>query len=163
MEASASPIEGEVYRQIAGRWLTGVAIVTSHNAAGTPVGLTMNAVTPLSLSPPMFLICLDLGSETLSAIESTKSFAINFLGCDGDVACKAFARKGPDKFAGVASRKGIHGTPILENAIAHVECVIEAAFVAGDHKIVVGLAVSGDVSGCEPLAYFRGALRQLQS
>jgi flavin reductase (DIM6/NTAB) family NADH-FMN oxidoreductase RutF len=154
-------MDGDAYRSIARQWLTGVAIVTSRNADGAPVGLTMSAVTPLSLAPPMFLICLDLGSGTLLAIEATKSFAINFIGTKGAAVCKSFAKKGGDKFTGVTSRIGEVGVPILDEAIAHVECVLHDTFVAGDHKIIIGLAVSGDVSEGEPLAYFRGAFQQL--
>jgi flavin reductase (DIM6/NTAB) family NADH-FMN oxidoreductase RutF len=156
-------MDGDAYRSIARQWLTGVAIVTSRNAEGVPVGLTMSAVTPLSLAPPMFLICLDLASGTLLAIEASKSFAINFIGRDGAAVCKSFARKGGDKFTGVTSRIGEVGAPILDEAIAHVECVLHDTFVAGDHKIIIGLAVSGDVSEGEPLAYFRGAFQQLGS
>ena len=156
-------MDGDAFRSIAGQWLTGVAIVTSRNAAGAPVGLTMSAMTPLSLAPPMFLICLDLASGTLLAIEASKSFAINFIGRDGAAVCKSFARKGGDKFSGVPSRIGEVGLPILDEAIAHVECVLHDCFIAGDHKIIIGLAVSGDVSEGEPLAYFRGAFQQLRS
>jgi flavin reductase (DIM6/NTAB) family NADH-FMN oxidoreductase RutF len=119
----------------------------------------MNAVTPLSLAPPMFLICLDLASGTLPAIEASKSFAINFIGRKGASVCKSFAGKGGDKFTGVTSRIGEVGVPILDEAIAHVECVLHDTFVAGDHKIIIGLAVSGGVSEGEPLAYFRGAFQ----
>ena len=156
-------MDGDAYRSIARQWLTGVTIVTSRDADGAPVGLTMNAVMPLSLAPPMFLICLDLASATLPAIEASKSFAINFIGRNGAAVCKSFARKGGDKFSGVTSRIGEVGLPILDEAIAHVECVLHDSFVAGDHKIIIGLAVSGDVSEGEPLAYFRGAFQQLGS
>lgn len=162
-EAPLSLMDGDVYRRIAGHWLTGVAIVTSHNGVGAPVGLTMSAVTPLSLSPPLFLVCLNLGSETLLAIEASRRFAINILGHDGVAACQAFARKGSDKFAGVASRTGAFGVPILDGAIAHVECLLHEVFVVGDHKMVVGAAVAGDVTECEPIAYYRGAFHKLQS
>src|SRR3981189_2542808 len=122
-------MDGDAFRSIAGQWLTGVAIVTSRNAAGAPVGLTMSAVTPLSLAPPMFLICLDLGSGTLLAIEATKSFAINFIRAKGAGVCKSFAKKGGDKFTGVTSRIGEVGVPILDESIAHVECVLHDTFV----------------------------------
>ena len=155
-------LDSDAFRRIAGHWLTGVAIVTSRDKLGRPVGLTVNSVAPLSLTPPMFLICLDLGSETLLAIEAHKTFAINFLGRDGGGACASFAKKVGDKFAGVANRVGEFGSPILHVAIAHVECELHEAFVAGDHKVLVGSALAGEVSGGEPLAYFRGELHRLR-
>src|SRR5258708_38406838 len=92
---------GEAFRSIVGQWRTGVAIVTSRSAGGAPVGLTMSAVTPLSLAPPMFLICLGLASGTLLAIEACKSFAINFIGRNGAAVCKSFAQKVGAKFSAV--------------------------------------------------------------
>lgn len=154
-------LDGALFRQIAGYWLTGVAIVTSRDRTGRPVGLTMNAVTPLSLAPPMFLICLDHGSDTLASIETSKSFAINFLGKDDAATCVAFSKKGGDKFADVETQEAALGSPILKGAIAHVECILDSVFVAGDHKIVVGLAASGESGGGEPLAYFKGGFHRL--
>jgi len=158
-----SQLDSDTYRRIAGQWLTGVTVVTTRDARGAPVGLTMNAISPLSLSPPMFLICLDLGSETLTAIEASRTFAINFLGGDGGDTCKAFSRKGCDKFADIANDAGAYGSPILKDAIAHVECVVQDAHIAGDHKIIVGAAVAGTVNGGEPLAYFCGRFHRLHS
>jgi flavin reductase (DIM6/NTAB) family NADH-FMN oxidoreductase RutF len=159
----ASRLDSDTYRRIAGQWLTGVTVVTTRDAHGAPVGLTMNAVSPLSLSPPMFLICLDLFSETLAAIEASRTFAINFLGANGGDTCTAFSRKGCDKFADIPNFAGAYGSPILKDAIAHVECFVQDAHIADDHKIVVGAAVAGTVDGGEPLAYFRGRLHRLHS
>jgi len=78
-----------------------------------------------------------------------------------DILAQKYFRK-----AGVPAeiaKVGEVGVPILDEAIAHVECVLHDTFVAGDHKIIIGLAVSGNVSEGEPLAYFRGDFQQLRS
>ena len=111
----------------------------------------------------MFLVCLDLRSDTLKAIEASQIFAINFLGQGGGEACKIFSGKSSDKFAKVPNENGMYGLPILEAAIAHVECVLHQAHLAGDHKILIGAAVAGSVSDGEPLAYFRGGFHRLDS
>lgn len=154
-------LEPKEYRNIAGHWLTGVSVVTARDASGAPAGATMNAISPLSLSPPMFLICLDSGSDTLAAIEQSGSFCINLLGSDCSSICAAFAKKGAGKFEQAAFRDGVLGAPVLTDAIAYVECRLDTIHVAGDHKILVGLAVDGHVRGGEPLAYFKGALKHL--
>ncbi len=154
-------IDGTLYRSISGQWLTGVTVVTTRDEHDRAVGLTMSAVSPLSLNPPQFLVNLDLGSETLTAILVRKAFCINFLGSNQREVCSQFAKKGSDKFAGMAHRSGELGMPVIEGAIAYVECTVADVFNSGDHSIIVGDARYGKVSGGSPLAYFRSAFREL--
>ncbi len=162
-KADAAPhhLDGSIYRKVAGHWLTGVAVITSSSPQGLPVGLTMNAVAPLSLVPPQFLVNLDLKSDTYSAIGATRHFCINFLRADQGAICAAFARKGADKFKGVPHRVGFLGVPIIEGCIAHVECAVSAMHASGDHIIVIGDAHHGAADGGDPLVYFTSAFRQL--
>jgi flavin reductase (DIM6/NTAB) family NADH-FMN oxidoreductase RutF len=149
------------YRRIAGHWLTGVTVVTALTAAGQPTGVTMNAIAPLSLDPPQFLINLDLGSDTLAAIRATQRFCINFLRADQSAVCGRFAKRGADKFDGIAHARGALDLPVIDGCIAHVECVVSAIHHSGDHAIVVGDAVSGGADGGDPLVYFTSSFREL--
>jgi flavin reductase (DIM6/NTAB) family NADH-FMN oxidoreductase RutF len=45
-------MQPEMFRKLAGHWLTGVSVVTTLDQDGKPVGMTMSAVTSLSLAPP---------------------------------------------------------------------------------------------------------------
>ena len=63
-----------------GHFATGVTVVTSVGADGEPVGTTANAVSSLSLDPPLLLVCFDLSSATLEAIRSHGAFVVNVLG-----------------------------------------------------------------------------------
>jgi len=159
--SAARHLDGTIYRKVAGHWLTGVAIITSTSPQALPVGLTMNAVAPLSLVPPQFLVNLDLKSDTYSAIGATRHFCINFLRADQGAVCAAFARKGADKFKGVAHHSGVLGVPIIEGCIAHVECSVSAMHTSGDHVIVIGDAYHGAADGGEPLVYYTSGFRQL--
>lgn len=154
-------LDGSIYRKVAGHWLTGVAVITSISPQGLPVGLTMNAVAPLSMVPPQFLVNLDVKSDTYSAIEATRHFCINFLRANQGGICAAFARKGADKFKGVAHHRGCLGVPIIEGCIAHVECAVSAMHASGDHIIVIGDAHHGAADGGDPLVYFTSGFRQL--
>ena len=49
-------MELEKFRKLASHWLTGVSVVTTLDQNGMPMGMTMSAVTSLSLDPPQFLI-----------------------------------------------------------------------------------------------------------
>ena len=93
------PIE---LRTAMARFPTGVTIVTALSG-GDRAGLTANAVTSLSLDPPLMLACLDRGSRTLRAVESAGRFGINVLGSAGEPLARRFARKLPmdEKWEGV--------------------------------------------------------------
>ena len=139
------------FRRIASHWLTGVTVVTALNPKGEPFGLTMNAVTSLSLDPPQFLICVDKRSETLAAIAASGNFCINYLGEDQEHIAVAFSRRNGERFLMFPTRKEKTGAPVLEGAIAYVECKVHAIHPGGDHSIVVGDAIEGDAPGGSPL------------
>ena len=154
-------IPPDEFRKIAGSWPTGVAVVTTVDAQGKPHGMTMSAVTSLSLEPPQFLICVDRRARTLDAIRESACFCINYLSAEQQELAAQFARRGGDRFSKVEYRTGKTGAPILEGAIAHVECRLRAVHPGGDHGIVVGNAIQGDANSGDPLVYFRGAYRTI--
>ncbi|MEO8099839.1 MAG: flavin reductase family protein [Acidobacteriota bacterium] len=149
------------FKQIASHWLTGVAVVTSKAADGELCGMTMSAVTSLSLDPPQFLVCMDQRAKTLSAIESSGAFCIHYLSAEQRHLSTHFSRPGGDRFTDVPYRVGSTGSPILDGTIAYVECKLAKVHHGGDHSIVIGEAVHGEVSGGQPLAYFHGAYRRI--
>lgn len=61
-----------------------------------------------------------------------------------------------DKFAGLAVREGLQGVPLLEDALAHIECEVVDRIIGGTHTIFVGRVISADVADGQPLTYFRG-------
>ena len=65
-------------------------------------------------------------------------WAANILDEDGEEVCRLFAQKGADRFAHMAYTPGRSGSPILEDALAFVDCETIAEHDAGDHVIVVG-------------------------
>jgi flavin reductase (DIM6/NTAB) family NADH-FMN oxidoreductase RutF len=154
-------MQPDQFRQIAGQWLTGVAVVTSMESPSGPCGMTMSAVTSLSLTPPQFLICIDQRARTMGAIRNSGSFCINYLRDDQRDLAVSFSRAGNDRFASLTYKTGETGSPILEGVIAYVECKLHTVHHGGDHWIVIGDAVGGGFSGGPPLAYFHGAYRRL--
>lgn len=155
------PMLPDQFRKIAGQWLTGVAIVTSMESPGVPCGMTMSGVTSLSLDPPQFLICIDKRARTFASIENSESFCINYLREDQRALAVSFSRPGTDRFAGVNWRAGETGAPVLGGVMAYVECKLHEVHAGGDHWIVIGDAVGGEVHGGPPLAYFSGAYRRV--
>lgn len=145
-------IAPQTYKDIAARWISGVAIVTAPGNPA-PVGTTVSAVLPLSLDPPLFAVSFDRRSSTLAAIRAAGCFAINILAEGQHDLCARFARAEGDRFAGVAHHTGGNRAPLLDGAAAHVECTLDAEHTAGDHILLIGRATAGGTTGIAPLGY----------
>lgn len=112
------------FRQVLARFATGVVVVTGSTPEG-PAGLTCQSFSSLSLEPPLVLLSTARSSTTWPRIAETGRFAVNVLGADQRDVSTRFAISGGDKFAGQGWRSGALGNPLLDGAIAHVECDID--------------------------------------
>lgn len=158
-EAPESEIEPATFRAIMSSFPTGVTVITTTASDGSFKGFTSNAVTSVSLQPPMLLVCVALTSETLPVLREAKRFVVNFLKAGEHETSNHFARKGADKFEGIACETH-DGLPVLqEHTIAHAVCITEFEIEAGDHIVLVGRVQHGDVIGgdAEPLLYYQSA------
>jgi len=156
---------GRRMRDVMGHFATGVSVVTARGEGGAPVGTTANAISSVSLDPPLLLACLARSSETLAAIRAEGRFAINILAADQRHHSDRFARKGDAVGAHeVDFDDHEHGVPVLPGALATVACEVEAIHPAGDHEIVVGLArhLAHREPGARPLLFYRGAYSEIQ-
>jgi 3,4-dihydroxy-2-butanone 4-phosphate synthase len=161
--AAAVPDPGRQMREVMGHFATGVTVVTARGADGSPVGTTANAISSVSLRPPLLLACLAEGSETLAAIRAGGGFAINVLAKHQRHHSDRFAAKGADARAHeVAFEDHALGVPVLPDSLATIACEVEAIHPAGDHEIVVGRALSlARAEATEPLLFYRGAYSEL--
>jgi flavin reductase (DIM6/NTAB) family NADH-FMN oxidoreductase RutF len=161
---SPSDVSAAEFRHAMGHFATGVTVVTSVDASGAPVGTTANAVTSLSLDPPLVIVCFDLASLTLAAIRSHRAFVVNVLAAPQRHLSANFARRGfSAAWDGVRHRRGHTGAPRLEGALAVLECTVEHSLPGGDHEIIVGRVRHVDTSGSDgaPLVFWRGAYTSL--
>jgi flavin reductase (DIM6/NTAB) family NADH-FMN oxidoreductase RutF len=152
------------FRDAMGHFATGVTVVTSVDADGQPVGTTANAVTSLSLDPPLVIVCFDLGSLTLRAVRGHGAFVVNVLAAPQQHLSRNFARRGlAAAWDGVRHRRGPTGSPRLEDVLAVLECTVEHALPGGDHEIVVGRVRHAETSTNPngPLVFFRGTYASL--
>jgi flavin-dependent trigonelline monooxygenase, reductase component len=145
------------FRNIMSAFPTGVTVITTTDRDSIPRGFTSNAVTSVSLTPPLLLVCVAATSETLPVLRQTRRFVVNFLKSGEDTVSNQFARKGPDKFAGVDYR--LHdGLPVLSgHTIAYAVCSTEQEIDAGDHVILLGQVRGGAAieAPVKPLLYYR--------
>ena len=142
-------------RRLMGQWATGVSVVTSLG----PRGCTANAITSLSLDPPLVLVCLERSSNTLEAIRATGRFCINVLAADQEELARSFARKcaEEEKFGGIGHTL-VDDVPVLDGVLAWVSCELEEELPGGDHAILTGRPLRGESDpAASPLVFFRGA------
>jgi flavin reductase (DIM6/NTAB) family NADH-FMN oxidoreductase RutF len=143
-------------RTVVGHYATGVAIITAIDG-DEPVGMACNSFTSVSLDPALVLFCAAKSSSTWPRIQAAKKWAANILTEDGEEICRLFAQKGADRFAHLSYTTGRTGAPLLDEAIAFVDCETIDEHDAGDHVIVVGRALElGYASEGKPLLFYRG-------
>jgi 3-hydroxy-9,10-secoandrosta-1,3,5(10)-triene-9,17-dione monooxygenase reductase component len=148
--------DSEEYRKVLGHLPTGVVIITLAGE-GRPVGVTVGSFTSVSLSPPLVGFALKRTSGTLRLLRDAGAFAANVLGHDQSDVGTVFSTRGVDRFSHVTWAPGSGGAPLLDGAVAQLECTLESVVGAGDHAFVLGsvrdLRV---VSGAAPLVFVRG-------
>jgi flavin reductase (DIM6/NTAB) family NADH-FMN oxidoreductase RutF len=155
--AAGGPIDAGEFRDVCGRFTTGVCVVTSFGAEG-PSGMTANAVTSLSLEPPMMIVCFDRTARTLGAVEHSGRLAIQFLAHDQEEVARRFASKLPEaeKFDGL-QWSGRNGVPVLGGSLAGLGCELRELVPGGDHLIALAEVVDLWNAAGEPLVFFEGA------
>lgn len=149
--------EAAELRLAAGHFATGVTVVTTRDEDGESYGLTVNAITSLSLEPPLFLICVDKTTDTLPSLLESRVFAINVLAHDQEAISRVFATKGNDKFAGIGYHTGETGAPLIDDTLVTIECRITDTYPGGDHVVILGRVERFEVNDkSEPLLFYRG-------
>jgi flavin reductase (DIM6/NTAB) family NADH-FMN oxidoreductase RutF/DNA-binding IclR family transcriptional regulator len=146
------------FRQVLGQYPTGVVVVTALDAAGTAIGMTVGSFTSVSLDPPLVAFLPDQGSSSWRALrESGDRFCVNVLDARQEDVCRAVAVRKQDKFVDIPWRAAPSGLPVIEGAVAWMDCVTEQVHEAGDHHIVVGRVNDLELGeGNRPLLFFRG-------
>lgn len=135
---SASTFEQRQLRDVLGTFVTGVTVVTTCDADGNSHGVTANSFSSVSLDPPLVLWSQALTSKSYPAFRDSEHFAVNILADDQIAISNHFAKSREDKFSGIAHNPGLGGSPVLDGAVAHLECVKVATYPSGDHVVFIG-------------------------
>lgn len=144
-------------RNAFGSFMTGVTVVTAHDAEGVPLGFTANSFTSVSLDPALVLVCLANSSRNYDALVTAHGFAVNILAEDQIEVSNTFARPVEDRFATVDWRAGPNGAPILGGVSAWFDCKMHKTVNAGDHVILIGEVMAFDTTATPGLGYASGA------
>ena len=155
--ASGDPADPRWFRQVLGQYPTGVCVVTATEPNGGGVGMVVGSFNSVSLDPPLIAFFPDKRSSTWRRIESSGSFCVNILSADQEHLCRRFAARIEEKFAGVDFRLAGSGSPVIEGAVAWIDCDIDFVHEAGDHYIVLGRVRALDIEDPSlPLLFFQG-------
>src|SRR4051812_34500537 len=152
----SAAVVADGFRRVLGHLPTGVVLITAATPDG-PTGMAVNSFTSVSLDPPLVSFCAARTSSTWPRIRAAGAFAVNVLGEHHAEVSRRFARKGADRFAGLTSRPGATGAPVLDGVAAYLDCDLHTVYDAGDHVIVLGRVVHLDADeGVRPLVFHGG-------
>ena len=158
-----SVIDPRAFRTALGRYPTGVAVVTTLDAAGRPVGMTINSFASVSLEPPLVLWSVQMNTNSSEVFRKTPRFAICVLAADQEDMALRFARTDQNKFRDMTIETGLGGLPLIPGALATFECSTWAVYPGGDHEIIVGRVERLATRPGAPLGFHEGRLLALDA
>jgi 3-hydroxy-9,10-secoandrosta-1,3,5(10)-triene-9,17-dione monooxygenase reductase component len=158
----ATEPDPELFREVFGRFATGVAVITSAGPAGAG-GLTANALCSLSLDPLLALVCFENRARTLPIVREAGRFAVNVLAADQESLAAVFASKMPEaeKLEGVEHRFE-DGVPVINGSLAWATCQLEELIAGGDHTIAIGRVMAMGLGQGDPLLWYSGRYHPLR-
>lgn len=156
-------IHPEDFKESMRNLVSGVTIISSKGSDDKFHGLTASSLTSVSLTPPLILFCLNSKSHSISAIQTSKKFAISLLVEGQEAIARNFASSNIDKFSTTDYTIGeFSSCPLIMNANYWIECSLYAEHDGGDHRIIVG-KVENLIAGkkSSPLAYYNRNYRKI--
>ena len=153
---STGPFDPREFRKALGSFATGVTIITTRAADGSPIGLTCSSFNSVSLDPPLVLWSLENRSLSLPVFQAARHWAVHVLASDQEELSGRFARRGANKFAGLTLEQGVGGVPLLTGCTARFQCRNAFQYDGGDHVIFVGEVERFDRSDAAPLVFHGG-------
>lgn len=155
-------VDPDTFRSVLGRFASGVSVVTTVGREGADHGMTVSAFCSVSLEPPFVLVCIDRATAMDKLLPFVEHIGISFLEESQEALSRRFAEPEPDRFDGVGFTRGRHGVPLLDGAIAHLECSLVTSHEAGDHRIHIGRVEEAAVLPGRPLLYYRSGYTGLE-
>jgi flavin reductase (DIM6/NTAB) family NADH-FMN oxidoreductase RutF len=155
-------IDSTLFRSVLGAYPTGVAVITAASPDGVRHGMVVGSFSSISLDPPLVGFFPDVKSRSWAQMAPVGRFCVNVLGSEQLDLCRRFASRADDKFADLAHGHTPSGQPLLEDAIAWIDCVVERVTEVGDHFLVVGAVEAlGRGDAGTPLLFFSGQYHDL--
>jgi flavin reductase (DIM6/NTAB) family NADH-FMN oxidoreductase RutF len=157
----AGSLDAESFREACSLLASAVNVATVRAPDGSLHGMTVSSFTPVSIEPPLILICLDHDCLCLPHFRACSYFAVNVLAESQRDLSVTFACRDEGRFAGVDWYPSPHGVPLLRGSLTTFECQLAAVIEAGDHAIFLGEVLMAESRGGNPLLYFNREYRSL--
>jgi flavin reductase (DIM6/NTAB) family NADH-FMN oxidoreductase RutF len=152
------------FKAALGSWAAGVTVVTTRQG-GLVYGITASSFTSLSLDPPLVLVCIANSNKLALMVQETQTFAVSILATDQEDVSAYFAKSGREpveRFEDFGTIELHTGSPIIDGALAHLDCELDLAIAGGDHTIAIGRVLGAAANpDKQPLLYYRRAYRAL--
>ena len=145
------------------RFPAGVAVVTVVSE-GRGLGLTVGSLVSLSLEPPLVGMSIGNGSILHTPLRDAGRFAVSLLAGDQEAIAQHFARNAPPiaLWEGIPARESELPEPLVDGALAWLECRVTGEHPAGDHTVFVGEVRWIELGRAGPaLAYVGGGYASL--
>lgn len=155
-------VDADLFRSVLSRFASGVTVVSARDAEGRDHGMTVSAFCSVSLAPPLVLACVAHDASMHPVLSAVDVFGVSVLAESHEPLSRHFADREADRWEGVPMRRGGDGLPLVEGALATLECRVVARHEAGDHTIVVGRVEEATIGEGVPLVYWRGGYAELQ-
>ncbi len=156
-------IDPDSFRSVLGRFASGITVVTAVDTAGRDVGMTVSAFASVSLQPPLVSVCIDHAASMYDALRGAARFGVSILASDQEALSRRFAAiESSHRFDGIGYERGESGVVLLDDALAHIECVQVGQHEAGDHTVFIGEVERASARDARPLLYYRGGYAQLE-
>lgn len=152
----------DMFRRAASFIPSGVAVVAWCETAGTPFGVTVSTLTPVSVDPPLVSVCVDRSSRGPQSLQRVGRFSISLLAHDQGELARRFGAPGTDRFKDLHWRKSDGGDPVIEGVVTVMLCEFASQIEAGDHQIVIGKVRELTLHEGEPLIYWRRGLHRVR-
>ena len=125
--------------------------------------MTVSAFSSVSADPPLVLVCANQGSITHSVIEEGGIFAVNILAEHQQEISNLFAstQLESSRLERVSWSEGETGAPLIDEALACLECKVRRAYREGSHTIYIGEVEAVHINDAAPLLYYQGGYRSI--
>lgn len=154
-------IDAEAFRDVMGRFATGISVITTIDGDGVPAGITVSAMSSVSLDPPLVMVALARKRFITPIVAASGRYAVNILRDNQQALSDCFAHApvspGREEFCGASWHPGATGLPLIDGTLGALECRVVQTYSVGDHELFIAEVDALRVAGgdLDPLLYFR--------
>lgn len=148
----------EALRATFRRHASGVAVITTTNEAGAPVGFTATSITSLGATPPLVMFSVARGASSFAAIAQATHVAVHTLGVKNVNLAKRMSEDHTKRFEPADWASGPEGLPIFDCATSVLICKIRQILNVEANAVVIADVVDGSIGEMdEALLYYQRA------